>query len=152
MKDLCIFLDIDGVLNNLDTNKRVNRAIDRTEMEAVSYLYRYQHKLGIRVDYINPGNMIDVKLLNNLHKILNKFSSDIIIISSWFGGGLFTEKQKNRFNDILMTDCVVDGIPNTCGISQSRTHQALRYLKENPGKYRHALYLDDIPFASNMLD
>ena len=129
-----VFLDVDGPLNNYDTNMCVHDG-SRLPSET-SYNVVYEVYNGI-IYLICPH------MLNHLYDVLRAYDDTKLIgISSWFRGGERNCEGVTRFEKL--TGLTIDGVIDYTGGGESRFTCAQKYA-EDRGVDKYVI-IDDLCF------
>ena len=156
MKNVYIFLDIDGVLNSRSTHLRIEKHIesndDISKCPRIKFApWSSPNDFG---NYIDEMNLDCLKYLEDLGKI------KVVLISSWTSSYDRAMKKKGltkdskdyykAFSDFLGIE-VIGEIDSTVGDGTIRYRGALDYINKyqllNPNNY--IVYLDDTPVPQN---
>lgn len=132
-----IFLDIDGVLNSIETYEKVKQA----------------HKKGLTLNYGPRGtiyNLHDKQMVANLNRIIKKTGAFIVLSSCWRYGLNSQGELKALLNKILKIKGGILGKTPEFDMNKTRANEIqawinfkLPYYEERLGKLESFIVLDD---------
>lgn len=168
MKEILLFLDIDGVLNSSKEHVILNKVFEKEDYQNLISKLNYVEKELKVVKFLRTedekhpidfGNFVSIEKTKKLKDLIEKHNVKVFGISSWFVG------VKNGSRDLkLIEECLgfkIDECLYVGGVANSRLKGVIKYLEE---KYKNdfskilkgevkVLYLDDdVRFNYNIED
>ena len=159
MKNVYVFLDIDGVLNCKSSHLRIEKHIESNNdiLKCPKIRFAPWSSPNNFGNYIDEMNLNYLKCLNNLGKI------KVILISSWTSSYNIAMKKKGltkdskdyykEFGDFLDVE-VIGEIDSTVGDGTIRYKGALDYINKHQllNSNSYIVYLDDTTVPQSVRD
>ena len=143
MKKIKLFLDIDGVLNNTNDNKKVYNYYKKNNLKS-------EYMAGVKVFEFNENkptfDFVNIQKLKQLNNVLKNFDVDVYIISSWCQSGYMSNDYKKKYSDFFNMN-VLNSIEYTIGCGRTRFQYAQEFI--NDGDI--VLYLDDTKIPKDII-